>query len=237
MLFGVAAACAAAGTPAGASCGEESESCGGDAQPVVSLSAVVSAHHGSSYAHPGYSLLELVSTPEAAYMTASEPKTRTHLRWLTEEQEANVVRVPWECKHPHRAFRYTLTARGKIGATVTATAVFHAQLSTRWCAAAKAKEEAKRAAERRRHEVEAREKERRDRERREAAEHEASERETSTCTNGTYVNSSGNTVCKPVESESGPPAGATAECEDGTFSFSEHHSGTCSSHGGVRRWL
>jgi uncharacterized protein (DUF2147 family) len=57
------------------------------------------------------------------------------------------------------------------------------------------------------------------------------------CTNGTYVNSSGNTVCSPEESSSGPPTGATAECEDGTYSFSEHRSGTCSSHGGVAKWL
>ncbi len=70
----------------------------------------------------------------------------------------------------------------------------------------------------------------------ESAESEPSE-EPSECTNGTYVNSSGNTVCRPEESESGPPPGATAECGDGTYSFSEHHSGTCSSHEGVRRWL
>jgi Protein of unknown function (DUF3761)/Glucodextranase, domain B len=58
----------------------------------------------------------------------------------------------------------------------------------------------------------------------------------SECTNGTYVNAAGNTVCKPVESST-QPAGATAECEDGTYSFSESRSGTCSHHGGVRTWL
>jgi hypothetical protein len=56
------------------------------------------------------------------------------------------------------------------------------------------------------------------------------------CTNGTYVNSAGNTVCRP-ETSSTAPAGATAECEDGTYSFSESRSGTCSHHGGVARWL
>jgi hypothetical protein len=56
------------------------------------------------------------------------------------------------------------------------------------------------------------------------------------CTNGTYENSSGNTVCKPEESST-VPAGATARCEDGTYSFSEHRSGTCSYHGGVAEWL
>lgn len=56
------------------------------------------------------------------------------------------------------------------------------------------------------------------------------------CTNGTYVNSAGNTVCSPESGSTAPP-GATAECEDGTYSFSESRSGTCSHHGGVARWL
>lgn len=30
---------------------------------------------------------------------------------------------------------------------------------------------------------------------------------------------------------------ATARCEDGTMSYSTHHSGTCSWHGGVSEWL
>jgi Protein of unknown function (DUF3761) len=56
------------------------------------------------------------------------------------------------------------------------------------------------------------------------------------CTNGTYENSSGNIVCRPEESPTAP-AGATAQCADGTYSFSEHRSGTCSHHGGVAEWL
>jgi hypothetical protein len=34
-----------------------------------------------------------------------------------------------------------------------------------------------------------------------------------------------------------PPPGATARCRDGTYSFSQHRSGTCSHHGGVAVWL
>ena len=34
-----------------------------------------------------------------------------------------------------------------------------------------------------------------------------------------------------------PPAGATAQCRDRTYSFSQHHSGTCSHHGGVALWF
>ncbi len=41
----------------------------------------------------------------------------------------------------------------------------------------------------------------------------------------------------PLVAAAGPPAGATAQCRDGTYSFSQHHSGTCSYHGGVATWL
>jgi hypothetical protein len=57
------------------------------------------------------------------------------------------------------------------------------------------------------------------------------------CTSsGTYVNSKGQTVKRP-ESCSGPPKGATAQCVDGTYSFSQSRRGTCSHHGGVAKWL
>jgi hypothetical protein len=54
---------------------------------------------------------------------------------------------------------------------------------------------------------------------------------------GSYTNSNGNVIPDPVQSPSGPPAGATAHCKDGSYSFSQHHSGTCSGHGGVAAWL
>ena len=47
-----------------------------------------------------------------------------------------------------------------------------------------------------------------------------------------YTNSSGNRVHTPVHARSAP-AGATAKCGDGTYSFSASHSGTCSHHGGI----
>ena len=56
------------------------------------------------------------------------------------------------------------------------------------------------------------------------------------CPNGTYINSVGNTVCSPYTSNNAP-AGATAQCTDGTYSFSQSRSGTCSHHGGVATWL
>jgi hypothetical protein len=51
-----------------------------------------------------------------------------------------------------------------------------------------------------------------------------------------YTNSSGHLVHRP-EHAIRAPAGATARCRDGTWSFSEHRQGTCSHHGGVAAWL
>lgn len=57
------------------------------------------------------------------------------------------------------------------------------------------------------------------------------------CTNnGTYVNSKVQTVPRP-ETCSATPKGATAQCRDGTYSFSQSRRGTCSRHGGVGKWL
>jgi hypothetical protein len=52
-----------------------------------------------------------------------------------------------------------------------------------------------------------------------------------------YTNSDGQSVHSPANSNGGPPAGATALCQDGTYSFSQHRQGTCSHHGGVAKWL
>jgi hypothetical protein len=47
-----------------------------------------------------------------------------------------------------------------------------------------------------------------------------------------YTNVDGNRVHRPVHSRT-TPAGATAKCADGSYSFSQHSRGTCSHHGGV----
>jgi len=54
---------------------------------------------------------------------------------------------------------------------------------------------------------------------------------------GYYINRSGHAVPRPCGDwhNQAPPTGATAQCGDGTYSYSEHPyaSGTCSHHGGV----
>jgi uncharacterized protein YgiM (DUF1202 family) len=51
-----------------------------------------------------------------------------------------------------------------------------------------------------------------------------------------YINSAGERVQSPTYYNSAP-AGATALCRDGTYSFSGSRRGTCSHHGGVQVWL
>jgi hypothetical protein len=53
-----------------------------------------------------------------------------------------------------------------------------------------------------------------------------------------YIAASGD--CVPYPHKGGPqPPNATAQCADGSWSFSEHPyaSGTCHGHGGVQRYL
>lgn len=53
-----------------------------------------------------------------------------------------------------------------------------------------------------------------------------------------YINAQGQWVPSPMRTpDNRPPAGATARCRDGTFSFSQTRRGTCSHHGGVAEWL
>jgi len=55
---------------------------------------------------------------------------------------------------------------------------------------------------------------------------------------GYYTNRDGIQVHRPAHTTNDqPPAGASAQCGDGSFSFSLNRRGTCSHHGGVTRWL
>lgn len=50
-----------------------------------------------------------------------------------------------------------------------------------------------------------------------------------------YENRDRHWVHSPMHSLS-RPSGARAHCGDGTWSFSQHHRGTCSRHSGVAGW-
>lgn len=57
-----------------------------------------------------------------------------------------------------------------------------------------------------------------------------------TTSSRSYINVDGKRVPSPVFTRT-QPAGATARCDDGSYSFSQHRQGTCSHHGGVAEWL
>jgi hypothetical protein len=59
---------------------------------------------------------------------------------------------------------------------------------------------------------------------------------TGSCDADYYLNSDGNCVHRPQQAATAP-SGATAQCKDGTYSFSQHRQGTCSGHHGVAQWL
>lgn len=52
-----------------------------------------------------------------------------------------------------------------------------------------------------------------------------------------YINSKGVKVKRPIVVKEVIPVGASAQCKDNTFSFSQTRRGTCSHHGGVKKWL
>ncbi|MBB5379288.1 hypothetical protein HNQ07_004803 [Deinococcus metalli] len=56
-----------------------------------------------------------------------------------------------------------------------------------------------------------------------------------TPSSGTYTNVDGQQIQRPVVADT-RPSGASAQCRDGSYSFSMHRRGTCSHHGGVATW-
>lgn len=55
------------------------------------------------------------------------------------------------------------------------------------------------------------------------------------CPQGSYLSVEGNCVREPDHSDV-VPDGATARCNDGSYSFSQNRQGTCSQQGGVDVW-
>jgi hypothetical protein len=68
--------------------------------------------------------------------------------------------------------------------------------------------------------------------------HQAEPKEDELLSHRHYKAKDGHEVHSPAKSTHDQvPAGASAKCRDGTYSFSQHRRGTCSHHGGVGNWL
>lgn len=68
--------------------------------------------------------------------------------------------------------------------------------------------------------------------------HQAVPRDAELVSHGHYRNKAGQEVHSPSQTKDGKvPAGASAQCRDGSYSFSKSPRGTCSGHGGVANWL
>ncbi|WP_453978469.1 DUF3761 domain-containing protein [Brevundimonas sp. Marseille-Q4549] len=71
--------------------------------------------------------------------------------------------------------------------------------------------------------------------------------EAQSCGSGYYRNTAGSCISSPRRPHSGTAqgllsgssitSGATARCQDGTYSYSQSRRGRCSGHGGVAKWL
>lgn len=57
-----------------------------------------------------------------------------------------------------------------------------------------------------------------------------------TSSQGYYRSTDGSQVHGPTKEDNSTYGKVTADCRDGTHSFSHHRSGTCSGHGGVAGW-
>jgi hypothetical protein len=59
---------------------------------------------------------------------------------------------------------------------------------------------------------------------------------TMTTANTKVVSKSKTTIVPSIPTNASGPAGATALCRDGSYSYSKTHTGACSHHGGVAKW-
>lgn len=113
-----------------------------ESEAVKEVRAVLRPHHGHTYKTPGYTSIEIITIPEAAYETATDNGIHTKLKWLTEPGEAQIIEQPWNCHARNEQFDYVITARAAVGETVSTMVRFRPQLSAGWCARAKSREAA-----------------------------------------------------------------------------------------------
>ncbi len=150
-------------------------------RPVTRLSVSAVAHDGPSLAHPGYTSLQVTTSP-FAFVTVrlTHNGHRTTRREWGEQPSAVAAEVSWSCQHPGGTYLYTVTAWTGVGRKLSKTGRFAPVSATR-CRELE-KQEASTGAQRR---AQAKQREAREYEeeleRRQRAEDEERERQESTC--------------------------------------------------------
>ncbi len=110
------------------------------AKPVTRLTVSAVAHDGSSLAHPGYTSLDVTTSPYAfVTVTLARNGHRTLRREWGEQASAVAANVSWSCHHPGGSYRYTVTARTDVGRKLTRSGRF-APVSPARCRALRGQE-------------------------------------------------------------------------------------------------
>ena len=86
------------------------------AKPVTRLTVAAVAHNGDTTAHPGYTTINVTTSPYAfvdVELTRGKRHT-TRIEW-GERPAAVAQEIPWSCRSPGGTYRYTVTARTDVG--------------------------------------------------------------------------------------------------------------------------
>ena len=89
-------------------------------RPVTHLSVSAVAHHRHSRNDPGYTNLDLNTSPYAHILIklSRYGHITEHLEWGGSTKAVAMV-VPWSCKSPGGTYSYTITAKSNVGRTWT----------------------------------------------------------------------------------------------------------------------
>jgi hypothetical protein len=88
--------------------------------PVKHLSVKAAAHDGHSSSDPGYTNLDITTSPYAHVVVklSRYGHSTEHFEWGSHSTEvAEVIR--WSCKSPGGTYRYVITAKSNVGLTLT----------------------------------------------------------------------------------------------------------------------
>jgi hypothetical protein len=95
------------------------------AKPVARLTVAAVAHNGDTTARPGYTTINVTTSPYAfvdVELIRGKRRT-TRIEW-GEHPAAVAQEIPWSCRSPGGAYRYTVTARTDVGKKLTRSGSF-----------------------------------------------------------------------------------------------------------------